>query len=141
MKPSKLPPELETKLGVPKDTITLSDGATAWVWEVDPAGTGIAVARSASAALDGVLMQIAALKTFVADRGLKMRALVVSLALNGNRRFHERPDLIAVETAVQAEPRRCEFVAFTDMSRISRSPMGLLLFCDFLRQNQTELVL
>jgi hypothetical protein len=47
---------------------------------------------------------------------------------------------MAVETAIDAKSRWCEFVLFTDLHRISRASMGLLLFRDYLRQKKVALI-
>lgn len=122
------------------EPVTLADGSGAWRYLFDADGDGIAVARSARPSFDTIHAQIAAFEALHA-RGRRIRELVITVGVDGHRRFHERPDLVAVERAVLAKPSWCSFVAFTEITRVSRSLEGTTLFWDFLDENHVELVL
>lgn len=140
MKEDTPPIELDQRFGKPAETVVLADGATAWVWDVDPEGDGVAVARSVASAAECVLIQVDQIMEYAARHELTIRQLVVATRLDGNRRFHERPDLMAVEAAIDVSPRWCKFVLFTDLHRISRASMGLLLFRGYLREKNVKLI-
>jgi DNA invertase Pin-like site-specific DNA recombinase len=119
--------------------VCLADGSAAARFLCDAGGEGIGVARTARG-VDSIDRQLDALAA-LHSRGRRLREIVVANDLSGFRRFHERPDLLAVEAAVSAIPRWVRFVAFTEISRISRSMDGALLFAEFLHENDVELVL
>ena len=79
MNKTPLPTELEERFGKPTEAVVLSDGATAWAWEVDPSGKGVAVARSVASAVDCVLLQIDAMIDYAARHDLKIRQLVAPI--------------------------------------------------------------
>lgn len=132
-------PKLSNARGEATRSEVLADGTTAWAWTIDPDGCGVAVARSAAAESESVLLQVRTLLEF-GKRNLAVRELVVAVGVGGDRRFHERPDLLAVEAAVLAQPRWCSFVVFTEPSRMTRSPEAELLFLAFLREHNVELL-
>jgi DNA invertase Pin-like site-specific DNA recombinase len=119
--------------------VCLPDGSAAARFLCDAGGEGIGVARTARG-VDSIDRQLDALAA-LHSRGRRLREIVVANDLSGFRRFHERPDLLAVEAAVSAIPRWVRFVAFTEVDRISRSMDGALLFAEFLHENDVELVL
>jgi hypothetical protein len=131
-----LPAAVVELLGVPHEVRIVRDRATAFSWTLDEAGDGIAVARSARSG--GLAAQVRLLQR-LAKRGRKIRKIVVAPDMCGNRRFHERPDLLEVEESIRAG--WCKFVAFTDVGRISRERDAAILFCEYLREEQVELVL
>jgi DNA invertase Pin-like site-specific DNA recombinase len=120
--------------------VCLADGSAAARFLCDADGEGIGVVRSATRGVNSIESQLEALAA-LHSRGRRLREIVVANDLSGFRRFHERPDLLAVEAAVSAIPRWVRFVAFTGIDRISRSMDGALLFAEFLHENDVELVL
>jgi hypothetical protein len=87
----------------PLEPVGLADGSAAARFLCDPDGEGIGVARSATPSLGPIDRQLAALAA-LHSRGRRLREIVVANSLSGFRRFHERPDLLAVEAAVSAIP-------------------------------------
>jgi DNA invertase Pin-like site-specific DNA recombinase len=120
--------------------VCLADGSAAARFLCDADGEGIGVARTDARGVNSIDRQLEALAA-LHSRGRRLREIIVANALSGFRRFHERPDLLAVEAAVSAIPRWVRFVAFTEIDRISRSMDGALLFAEFLHENDVELVL
>ncbi len=133
--------DLASTFGEPDDCVALRDGGIAWVWERDPAGDGIVIARASSAEAADVLDQIAEVDTKLTERGRIARQLVIAMGVDGERRFRERPDLLAVEIAVTSTPRWCRFVAFQDLDRIATSREACELFLCFLIENEIDLEL
>jgi hypothetical protein len=131
-----LPATVVELLGVPDEVRMVRDRATAFSWTLDDAGDGIAVARSARSG--GLADQVMSLQR-LAECGRRIRKIVVAPDMCGNRRFHERPDLLEVEESIRAG--WCKFVAFTGHERISRERDAAILFCQYLREEQVELVL
>jgi hypothetical protein len=131
-----LPAEVVDLLGVPDEVRMVRDRAAAFTWTLDESGEGIAVARSATSG--GLAGQVKSLQR-LAEGGRKIRKIVVAPDMCGNRRFHERPDLLEVEESIRAG--WCKFVAFTGHERISRERDAAILFCQYLREEQVELVL
>jgi hypothetical protein len=131
-----LPASVLELLGLPDGARLERDSAAAFSWMFEEDGDGIGIARSAfRSGLEGQIQQLLNL----ASRGKKLRRLIVAPSLCGNRRFHERPDLLAVDDAVKSG--WCRFVAATDLSRISREAAAGTLFVEYLREEGVELIL
>jgi hypothetical protein len=119
----------------PADEIRMLTGRlAAWSWTIDESGDGIGFARSATGAR--LHRQAEALLRVRYGNGL--RKLVVAPRVCGNRRFHERPDLLEVEHAIGEG--WCRWVAVTEFDRISRTTEAGELFASYLRETNTELV-
>ena len=143
-----LPSTVLELLGLPDGARLLSDGAAAFSWTLEEDGDGIGVARSATRG--GLEGQVQRLLNLTSD-GRRLRTIVVAPRMCGNRRFHERPDLLDgcldpgsegygyTNDAVKAG--WCRFVAVTDMDRISREADVGTLFVEYLREEGVELIL
>jgi hypothetical protein len=131
--------ELVERLGTPIGSRVLA-GSAAHLWELDPDGRGIGIVRVAGAEVDGALAQIEQL-LILKEHGPAIRQLVVSIGLSGNRRFHERPDLLLIEESFETQPAWCDFIAMTEPSRISREPVALTSFLSFMAEHDIDLVL
>jgi hypothetical protein len=131
-----LPPAVLELLGLPDGARLLSAGAAAFSWTVEEDGDGIGVARSATRG--GLECQVQRLLNLT-NEGRRLRTIVVAPNMCGNRRFHERPDLLEVDDAVKVG--WCRFVAVTDMDRISREADVGTLFVEYLCEEGVELIL
>jgi hypothetical protein len=133
-----LPVEVRELLGEPGYVRIVRGGSTAHVWQINPTGDAIGVARSATRG--GLGAQVQTLLGFArANAGLRLRQIVVAPMLCGNRRFRERPDLLEVDDAIRAG--WCCAVAFTQFDRISRECLNIELYIDYLREMQVKLYL
>lgn len=105
------------------------------IWTIDEAGDGIALARSATQG--GLLEQ--ARELLDADYGDRtLRTLIVAPNTCGNRRFHERPDLLEIEDNV--DEGWCKWLAVRQLVNISRTAEAVELFADYLHESNVELI-
>jgi hypothetical protein len=122
------------------EPFVLSDGTRAMRWLCDPDGEGIGVAWTGRVGLDGVAFHLELLAG-LHDRGQRLREIVVATDVSGSGRFHERPDLMAVAAEVLEENSWVRFVAFANHMSISMDFGGIVVFGEFLVENDVELVL
>ena len=125
-------------LGAPNRLKRLADGSTAHAWTLDPSGDGVALARCAAHDRNGqaLMQQVDSLLSAATARGLCVRTLIVANGISGNRRFHERPDLLMVEEEIESG---CGWLGVFDRDRISRALVAWIAFADYLRETDTQL--
>jgi DNA invertase Pin-like site-specific DNA recombinase len=132
--------ELIEEFGMPR--FVASAGVQLRIWEIDPRGDGLIVARLSGKDVQGgetAMGQVHALRALAHTCEIAPRAIVVGCNNPGPSRYELRPDFAYVEHAIEAG--WCRWVAWRDADRIGRSELSLALFYDLLRRTRTALYL